>query len=485
MKFLGQTHTVGESDIFHETNQPYSDELKKKSINGKTTAAGYFAFAQTPINPVEYSGLFKITVTSPVNAAIAHVLYVRVEGHANSVPIFQIDTKTNNSSAATTGLYYLRGVYPKVVNNGYQSYIEFYVYNATERDIKIELLEATNLELLSSVVPSPYNGTYQTVTTLAVLYNGIVTNGSIYGTLSGTASQSYYLYNANFTAGESLVANDLIFLGTDKKWYKCSTASKVIPIGTMIARCAGTYALNNTVGAYTQGYFNIISTMTGTRNLAKDLFIRGQISGTDFTTDGTVTTEIEPGYSYIRVGSYVNTDYLHYDGNNRIYTTDANGKLIALDGIEFFSPTKISQLVNDSGFITANHSHKDISIYDTRNVDHKGFDYKGLSIHLKLNTTDGLNDGGTYHGVIHITQWDDSSGGRAHQLGFTDNGNIWFRDWNGTAWSAWVKLAKTTDIPTKMSQLENDIGAGGGIKITTNATAPSSPSPGDFWYKIT
>lgn len=37
--------------------------------------------------------------------------------------------------------------------------------------------------------------------------------------------------------------------------------------------------------------------------------------------------------------------------------------------------------------------------------------------------------------------------------------------------------------PTKLSELENDIGAGGGIKITTSATAPTSPSPGDFWYK--
>jgi len=38
-------------------------------------------------------------------------------------------------------------------------------------------------------------------------------------------------------------------------------------------------------------------------------------------------------------------------------------------------------------------------------------------------------------------------------------------------------------IPSKLSQLENDIGAGGGIKITTATIAPSAPSPGDFWYK--
>lgn len=40
------------------------------------------------------------------------------------------------------------------------------------------------------------------------------------------------------------------------------------------------------------------------------------------------------------------------------------------------------------------------------------------------------------------------------------------------------------DVPTKLSQLSNDIGAGGGVKITTATTAPTTPSPGDFWYKV-
>lgn len=43
--------------------------------------------------------------------------------------------------------------------------------------------------------------------------------------------------------------------------------------------------------------------------------------------------------------------------------------------------------------------------------------------------------------------------------------------------------SQVTDMPTKLSQFQNDIGAGGGVKITTASVAPSSPSPGDFWYK--
>jgi formate-dependent phosphoribosylglycinamide formyltransferase (GAR transformylase) len=41
----------------------------------------------------------------------------------------------------------------------------------------------------------------------------------------------------------------------------------------------------------------------------------------------------------------------------------------------------------------------------------------------------------------------------------------------------------SASVPTKLSQLQNDIGAGVGVKITTSATAPTSPAPGDFWYK--
>jgi hypothetical protein len=34
---------------------------------------------------------------------------------------------------------------------------------------------------------------------------------------------------------------------------------------------------------------------------------------------------------------------------------------------------------------------------------------------------------------------------------------------------------------TKLSQLQNDLGAS--VKVTTSASAPSSPAAGDYWYK--
>ena len=46
-----------------------------------------------------------------------------------------------------------------------------------------------------------------------------------------------------------------------------------------------------------------------------------------------------------------------------------------------------------------------------------------------------------------------------------------------------VKQAIDTFKPKKLSELENDIGAGGGIVITTDPSEPVDPSPGDYWYK--
>jgi hypothetical protein len=43
--------------------------------------------------------------------------------------------------------------------------------------------------------------------------------------------------------------------------------------------------------------------------------------------------------------------------------------------------------------------------------------------------------------------------------------------------------ADITDMPTKLSQFENDIGAGGGIKIITSATEPPTLVAGDQWHK--
>ena len=81
-------------------------------------------------------------------------------------------------------------------------------------------------------------------------------------------------------------------------------------------------------------------------------------------------------------------------------------------------------------------------VRDTRYVDTPtDLGVAGVKYEFKLNTTDGLNDGGAYHAVMTFQKWSDPSGGNTHQLGFTDNGNLWLRTAPiGGTWGSWQKI---------------------------------------------
>lgn len=119
---------------------------------------------------------------------------------------------------------------------------------------------------------------------------------------------------------------------------------------------------------------------------------------------------------------------------------------VANDGIVYHSKnlTKLSQLTNDVvpswALATTNYY---LPYDDTRNTNYAPYNSnisKGLTtVHMKTTGIDGLADGGNFHSSIYITPWTDASGGHAHNIAFTDNGNMWMR--HGTAsWSEWVKV---------------------------------------------
>lgn len=55
---------------------------------------------------------------------------------------------------------------------------------------------------------------------------------------------------------------------------------------------------------------------------------------------------------------------------------------------------------------------------------------------------------------------------------------------NGKAASSHTHTkSQITDMPSKLSQLENDIGAGAGLKISPGATEPAGLVTGDWWYE--
>ena len=76
--------------------------------------------------------------------------------------------------------------------------------------------------------------------------------------------------------------------------------------------------------------------------------------------------------------------------------------------------------------------------------------YMGMVSEFKGNGSNGLSDGGSYNSVLSIRQWSgggDWSGGGTHQLGLTQNGNLWQRysQTSGATWSAWKRLLTSND----------------------------------------
>jgi phage-related tail fiber protein len=104
------------------------------------------------------------------------------------------------------------------------------------------------------------------------------------------------------------------------------------------------------------------------------------------------------------------------------------------------------------GYVPTRSNGDQYSIYpaDTRDTVLAPQDRNmGVYFDIKRNTTDGLVDGGTYHGVMTFRQWgtlSDFTGGPARQLAFTDNGNMFIRTGtSATAWGNWQRIMDTTN----------------------------------------
>lgn len=88
--------------------------------------------------------------------------------------------------------------------------------------------------------------------------------------------------------------------------------------------------------------------------------------------------------------------------------------------------------------------------HDTRSTNNTPAQFSsGARFEVKYNSTDGLSNGGTSHGILHFKPYGiptDFSGGQTHQLGFTDGGNLYMRtSTSSSAWGSWkLILTQTT-----------------------------------------
>lgn len=135
---------------------------------------------------------------------------------------------------------------------------------------------------------------------------------------------------------------------------------------------------------------------------------------------------------------------------------------------------------NPNGYISASGSitgaSGSVTVADSRNaVTTPQTIGQGVVFDFKANTTEGLSDGGTYFGEMtfrpygNATDW---TGGLSHQLGFTDNGNVWQRAGSSTTWGSWKKLLDSSNFNSYAPTLTGT-GASGtwGINITGSAAS--------------
>jgi len=190
-----------------------------------------------------------------------------------------------------------------------------------------------------------------------------------------------------------------------------------------------------------------------------NISVSGTVDGRDLSVDGAKLDGIAAGAQVNTVTSVASktgavvltkTDVglANVDNTTDLQKPISTATQTALDGKPSLTGTGASGTwpISISGLSGSSSS---VVVKDTRAVNGTPESYTGISSDFKTNATDGLSDGGSYHGVITIRQYSsgtDWSGGGVRQLGFTDNHNLWIRGANAsTTWSSWARFYKTTD----------------------------------------
>ena len=168
-------------------------------------------------------------------------------------------------------------------------------------------------------------------------------------------------------------------------------------------------------------------------------------------TDSTSTATATHGGTFTAVDGVTRDTYGHVTKINTktvtlpsetslsLGTTSGSGN--AVTGISVSGHT--ITMTKGSTFALSSHSHTTLSGFsDTRGTATTPNDYNGAFkvVGLKQCSAVGSPDTGTYCGVVGFRQWSDSSGGKAHELAFTDTG-LSMRLGSTTAWEAWKKIA--------------------------------------------
>lgn len=275
-----------------------------------------------------------------------------------SWPLTSMLCKTLSNSAATTGLKYLRAVYPTssyVNNSTYPLGVEVEMHNTTARHIKVEVFKDNSQVTWNSTKPSGsiyVNSTYNGNRNLEVY----ATRGwrfhqatQLYANSAGQASYVSDFEAANIAVSElktgatALVAGHYAFLADDGLVYDISNTAKNISMGESKVGFMNSAVAANTAISWT--YWRTISRPNATQlgYFSHDTFVLGDRvylrctmdSNGNVHSDNYLSKTMSAGYTWMPMGWARTATTLYVDTRfPMFYTLDSNGKLTHLNGKE-------------------------------------------------------------------------------------------------------------------------------------------------------
>lgn len=293
---------------------------------------------------------FRITVTGTNIFAVDDCI-VRVQPTVNVVPRVTVNQQTRSTSAATTGIRYMRIVNPKAVNTSYKYVIEVATYNATARHIKVEVFKAPDAwTFFNAATTFSYNSTNQTATDLTLYTRiGLIGTSTHY---MNTAYSDYAAYtsswmslfnssNAVLVAGAAIAANQLAFVGEDYKVYPVTnttqpilTAWPIMFVTTAIASgaaCTWSYLRTWGYGAPATSVLRDTLAAHDTVYL-KCTYMNGKVYSQNRITP-TIGVGSNSTDTYYRLGVMYNTTALAFNTLGGVYfTVDMDGNMRAING---------------------------------------------------------------------------------------------------------------------------------------------------------
>ena len=287
---------------------------------------------------------FRITVTgTSINQVVDCSL--QYNGKINTVPAFISFNRPGTTDGNYTGVRYIRLVYPKALNSGYNYAVEVINnVNSNARHYKIEVYKTNSKVSWVQGTAVTYNSTYHSATQLTLHADAGLMISYAYGTIrqSNYATQvngrvDKYINATIQTAGAALLAASFVYQNGNKV-YPSSDKTKAIEIGFGLQ-------WNNT--AYNSGnglsweqiwqkaaIGNLTNVPHATIARGDPLYFRCTTdSSGNIYSDNYVDKSMSAGYTWYYIGVASSSTAFALDTSQSIFMTlDANGKLTHVNG---------------------------------------------------------------------------------------------------------------------------------------------------------